>query len=386
MEKKQNQPYGVGRKRPQLDLPVEKIFLDSENPRLGEDMQSKDESELLRNLHRDFDLRELAESMSQNGYFDEEPLIVIPKDIPEKFKKKSYDELNKDEDYLKFINNETTKFIVVEGNRRLATIKLLLSQTRRDSLKIKEWPSISQTTVEDLKKVPSIVYPTREEVVPYLGVRHITGIKKWEPYAKARYIASMVNKGFTIDNIQKIIGDVGQATLRSYVCYKLIDIMEEEEAGSGEKAKSYFSYLLLSIGQGSIKEFLGLPRKLNDIDVDDPIKKENIKNLKLLFSFLFGEGKEKSAVIKESRDITGKLTHVINKQESTTLLTSTRDLDAAYARSDGEEGFVIKQLSLANRTLETVLGIVHRHKTKEIETEVVKCKDTMTQILKILKE
>ena len=378
--------FGLGKKRPQLDLPVEKLFLDPENPRLPETVQGGNEDTLLLTLYKDFDLRELAGSLSQNGYFDEEPLVAIPKDLPTKFKGKTYEQLNKDKDYYSFINNSDTKFIVVEGNRRLAAVKTLLSSELRTKLKIKEWPDASPQVKEDIKILPVIIYPIREEVVPYLGVRHISGIKKWEPYAKARYIASMIKKQFSLDDIQKTIGDKGTSTKKSYVCYKLIEQMEEEEEGSTEKAKSLFSYLLLSLGQGPIKEYLGISKNWSEVDVEKPIKKSKISNLKNLFSFLFGEGKEKLPVIKESRDITGKLTHVLRLKHSADFLLQTRDLDAAYDRSDGEETLVLKQLTTANRNLETALGIVHRHKTEQVIGEVKKCKETLNQITKILEE
>ena len=378
--------FGLGKKRPQLDLSVEKLFLDPENPRLPEIVQGSNEDDLLLTLYKDFDLRELAESLSQNGYFDEEPLVAIPKDLPAKFKGKTYELLNKDKGYYSFINNADTNFIVVEGNRRIAAVKILLSSELRSKLKIKEWPDISPQVKTDIKILPVIIYPRREEVVPYLGVRHISGIKKWEPYAKARYIASMIQKGFSLDDIQKTIGDRGTSTRKSYVCYKLIGQMEEEEEGSTEKAKSLFSYLLLSLGQGPIKDYLGMPKNWSEVNVEQPIKKAKMLNLKNLFSFLFGEGKEKLPVIKESRDITGKLTHVLRLKHSAEFLLQTRDLDAAYDRSDGEETLVLKQLTTANRNLETALGIVHRHKTEQVIGEVKKCKETLNQITRILEE
>ena len=162
--------------------------------------------------------------------------------------------------------------------------------------------------------------------------------------------------------------------------------MEEEEEGSTEKAKSLFSYLLLSLGQGPIKDYLGMPKNWSEVNVEQPIKKAKMPNLKNLFSFLFGEGKEKLPVIKESRDITGKLTHVLRLKHSAEFLLQTRDLDAAYDRSDGEETLVLKQLTTANRNLETALGIVHRHKTEQVIGEVKKCKETLNQITRILEE
>ena len=63
-----------------LIVPIENIHLDPNNPRLPEEFQNKSQKELLDILYKYFALRELAESMARNGYFEEEPLVVIPTD------------------------------------------------------------------------------------------------------------------------------------------------------------------------------------------------------------------------------------------------------------------------------------------------------------------
>ena len=375
---------GKGRKRLQLDISIYKLHLDVNNPRLPENVQGKSEKEVLLTLYREFDLRELAESMAKNGYFDEEPLIIIPKILPKNFEGKDYNSLREDKKFISFLEYKNTPLIVVEGNRRLAAARILLSGDLRRELKVREWPVLSKPVKKDLMTLPVIVYLKREDVVPYLGVRHIAGIKKWEPYAKARYIAGMKDFGQTIDEIQQKVGDRSTSTRKIYTCYKLVQIMEEEEEGSADKAKELFSYLLLALGQGPIKEYLGIPKKWTEVDLENPVSKNKLPNLLNLFSFLFGERKGKLPVIKESRDITRKLSHVLRKKESADYLISKRDLDEAYERSDGEEILILKKLISANRNLEQSLGIIHRHKTKQVKAEVEKCKETLAQIFKII--
>lgn len=369
-----------------MRVPIDNIHLDPKNPRLPEGSQDKSEKELLKILYRDFDLRELAESMAKNGYFEEEPLVVIPRDIPQNLKSKGHDLSRTDQEFISLIENPQTQFVVVEGNRRLATAKILLSQGLRDQLKIREWPRLSEDLVSDLSKLPVIVYPERRDVVSYLGVRHVTGVMKWEPYAKARYIAGMINQGDSLGEIQQKIGD-RSSVRRSYTCYKLVEIMEEESEGSTDKAKGRFSYLLLAVGQAPVKDYIGLPRTWLKVDLKSPIPSDKLKNLRHLFSFLFGDGKEKGPVIDESRDITGKLTDVLRNQKAIDELIETRDLEDAYERSGGEAKLTLKRLRSANRDLEAVLGIVHRQKTEQqVIQEAKKCKDTLDQILKVLED
>jgi len=81
---------------------------------------------------------------------------------------------------------------VVEGNRRVATIKLLLIYETSEGIRSTFMAPTFAGSFERLATIPAIIYENRNEVLPYLGVRHIAGIKKWDSYAKARYVASMV--------------------------------------------------------------------------------------------------------------------------------------------------------------------------------------------------
>jgi hypothetical protein len=371
---------GQGRKRPQLDLKIDQLHLDNQNPRLPEEKQGKPEPEILSTLYQDFFLDELADSMSRNGYFDEEPLVAIPQKLPKKLHKVN----PHSRDFMAFVKQSGAEFTVVEGNRRLATAKLLLNGDQRERLRIKNWPSLSDAIADDLSILPVIVYRTRDEIVPYLGVRHIVGIQKWDSYAKARYIAMMVEHGGSINVVGELIGDK-QGLNRNYLCFKLLEQAKEEFDVDLSKPKEDFSLLLLAMGQGNIKQFLGLPKRTKDINLDEPVPREKLANLKSLISWIFGEGKY-LPVIKESRDITNFLSHVVVSPEAVNYLEDSRDLSGAYDRTDGEEKMLLKYLIGANSKLETALGIAHRHKTFEVVAQAEKCEQTVKALLKIVRD
>ena len=372
---------GYGRKRPQASKPVSLLHLDSQNPRLPEEAQGKSEEELLEVLYKEFFLDELAYSMAKNGYFDEEPLVVVPDKLPRKLEGIG---VNSNE-FLDYINRDDTELVAVEGNRRLATVKLLLNSELREKLRIKQWPDLSKPVINDLTILPVIVYLKRSEVTPYLGVRHIIGIQKWESYVTARYIAQLIEGGLSIEEVKKRIGDKRGSVARNYVGYKLLEQVEDEFSFDVRQAKSDFSLLLLAIGQGNIKRFLGLPRKLLEVNPDEPVATEKLGSLKSLVSWIFGDG-EKTAVIHESRDITNYLTHVVENPEAITYLENTRDLIGAYDLSDGEEIMLLKYLNTANLKLEKALGVAHRHKIPEVVLEIEKCKQTVKTLLKTVRD
>ncbi|MDQ2862176.1 MAG: ParB N-terminal domain-containing protein, partial [Bacteroidota bacterium] len=158
------------------------LDLDPENPRLPEKLKTKDttESDVLNWMLEDATLVDLIASIAENGFFPGEPIIVI-----EGLKKGRY--------------------TVVEGNRRLAALKLLQDPTIAE---------VSNATVSKLselawkkKHVPLdvsvYVAPDRDSVDNYLGFRHVTGVKQWPTISKARYLYRLFKKKEYYDGIFK---------------------------------------------------------------------------------------------------------------------------------------------------------------------------------------
>ena len=92
---------------------ADNLCLDNKNPRLPENVaDSKNQEEIREFMKKAYDLDELALSMVTNGYFEAEPLVVIPKDT--KFSE------NQQDLYNTYKDSPQNQYIVVEGNRRLS--------------------------------------------------------------------------------------------------------------------------------------------------------------------------------------------------------------------------------------------------------------------------
>ena len=366
-------PPDLGRKNPLLYKPINVLHLDSLNPRLPETAHNRSEDEVLKIIARDFYIEELARSMAKNGYFDEEPLVVVPRELPKKYSTGT--------EFKGYIEKNSTHFVVVEGNRRLSAARLLLDADSRQALNIRGWPEIDASVRADLSQLPVIVYKKREEVIPYLGVRHITGIKKWDSYPKAYYLADLVKNQEVIEELELQTGDKQGSTRKSIIAFYILRQAQEEFDYDIDQAKEDFSFLILSLGQGPVKNYLGLPKRIKDISLSEPIPQEKMGELKDFLSWIFGEGRQKKRVIEESRDITNYLAHVLRSPEATQYLKTTRDLRAAYDLTDGEEAMLMKLLANASVNLERALGIAHRHKTDEVKAEIKKCQETIRRLL-----
>ena len=312
------QPAGLGRKRPLRNLAIGRLHLDPENPRLPEEVQGKGEDEVLKHLYEHFDLEEIALPMGQNGYFDEEPLVAIPRNLPAKLVPKPGEK--ESPEYLAFLDE--AQFTVVEGNRRLATARILRDSALRQELRVRSWLEISDLVRDDLDELPVIIYPTRKDVLPYLGVRHIKGNKKWDSYAKARYIDAMLESGHEIDAIARDVGDRSQTVLKNAIAYQTLQQARAELDWDITRAKEDFSYMLLAIGQRNIKMFLGWMKDedggdrvkslpLDEVPLDAPVPATHLNNLRDFLSWVYGEGSKVLPVIKESRDITNYFSHIL---------------------------------------------------------------------------
>ena len=146
-------------------LPVEQLLFDKANPRLVEfDSKGGKEKDIISLLWDSMNVKELVLSIAHSGYFINDPLVVAV---------------------------ENGQSIVIEGNRRLAAVKILLSPGDYP------WsiPEVGQDRLDFLKKLP-VVFMKREESWPFIGFKHVNGAVKWDSYARPatspRFTTSMV--------------------------------------------------------------------------------------------------------------------------------------------------------------------------------------------------
>lgn len=328
--------------------PISSLLLDPKNPRLALEPNATPDT-ILKRMYIDEALEELASSFARNGYFWEEPLVVVPAE-------------------------EHEKFIVVEGNRRLAALKLLTDGGLRKKLGVTGFPDLSPAREAELQSVPTVTYTKREYVVPYLGFRHITGVKKWEPFAKARYVAGLIESGIPIPQIEESIGDEARTVKKLYQTFVVFGQIADDLSMDTKEVRSNFSLLEVTLGQQPIKDLLGVPRELPKEVTKTVVPKENLASLKEVISWVYGDpATGELRVITDSRQISKRLAPVIANKESREYLRSTRDLEGAYERSGGERQYYLRQLTAAGRAVERALGIASLYKgDEEIVSQVTR--------------
>lgn len=364
---------GIG-KRPQVNIPLSIIELDNNNPRLADEYKGSSELTILRVLYEEFDLEDIGFSMVENGYFEEEPIVVVSKGFPKSFKWDEKDIEKTQKEIEKLISSgKDIKFIVVEGNRRIATAKLLVDNEIRKKIKIEEddFPTPKNKKIEDdLRVIPAIIYKDRNEVSPYLGVTHISRKLRWEAYAKAIYIAKRIEdekrKGKSIEKsinyVKQNIGDRSDTIIKQYMSYKIFKQVEKELDFDTHPIKLRFSLIWELLSKPPIRDFIGVSSykeaKL-DKDLVSPRKLGNLKNL---LTWVFGNGKDKPPIVTDSRLIGKKLAPILANSHSTENLLKFESLEGAYEKSGGDKEFLKKRIDIAINYINAALSVAYKYK------------------------
>ncbi len=216
------------------------LCFDSQNPRLAEFgiSEKSSEKDILNILWENMDVFELVQSIAASGFFKHEPLIVA---------------------------RENEKNVVIEGNRRLAAVKILLNAI--PDVNKKNIPALTPGVESSLARLP-VIQSTRREAWRYFGFKHINGPVKWSSYAKAKYIADIHNKyGISLNDVAQQIGD-GHKTVQRL--FRGLMVMEQ-----AEKTRTYdiedrmnkrfaFSHLYTGLAYDGISSFLSLKSEKAD--------------------------------------------------------------------------------------------------------------------------
>ena len=244
-----------------VSIEVTELLFDPQNPRLPRQLQGvKNEKKIIEYMVGYESVTDLMESIAETGYSDAEPLLIV--------------------------KNSSEKFVVVEGNRRLAAVKLLnnpqLSELRKNIIK----EIVENARISAPQKIPCILYEKRESILDYLGYRHITGVKDWGALEKARYLDQLYTVHIAntdTENIYiklaKMIGSKASYLKNLHMALKLYEYANDEayfQTGIKEKDVN-FSWITTVLGLAGITEYIGYDK--NNVGIEN-INKKNFENYK----------------------------------------------------------------------------------------------------------
>lgn len=296
---------------------VDWLKLDRENPRLvGISARTTDES-IVAQLYRGEELGELLQSISANGYLDIEPLIV-------------------------WLDPADQKFTVLEGNRRLAAIRLFREPalvdaiTKNERIKISV-PEISKAVEASLAEVSVYRVPDRDAARSFIGFKHINGAAKWESYAKAKFAAGWYNSGnVSLEEISEKIGDRHDTIKRMVAAIYVLDQAEREGVFSltdRKITKFNFSHLYTALSRSTYMTYLGLETAWSRYDPKpDPVPADKLERLREVLVWIYGSKEDdKEPVVQSQNPDIKNLGETLASAEGLHILRAGGTLAEAHA-------------------------------------------------------
>lgn len=315
-------------------MQVTDLAFDLDNPRLAEFNLPKNstDADVIQVLWDTMDVNEIVLSIAASGFFQNEPLIVV---------------------------QEKSKNVVVEGNRRLAAVRVLLDEALAETIGV-HLPTITDDAKAALQILPTM-HGTREGVWRYIGFKHVNGPAKWSSYAKSQYIAKVHRLfGIPLEDIARQIGDTHNTVQRLFRGMMVI-----EQAGKlgvfdiDDRWNRHFSssHLYVGLGYSGIASFIGL-RPASEENTE-PVPQENGEQLRELFLWLYGSKKEDiPPVIQSQNPDLRRLDAVVSNGEAVAALRARPELTYAYEVSRPSSNVFEESLHAAKRDLEKARSLL----------------------------
>ena len=307
-----------------------KLKFDLSNPRFVDQGEFATEEDVVGYLSQHVDVDELLQSIRSAGYIDFEPLIV-----------------------------QREGKIVLEGNRRLAALRLLNDESLRQKLRVR------LPDVADPKPPPTSVrvkwVNSRTDARAFIGFKHINGPLKWDALAKARFAAEWFEGGGEIATISRTLGD-SHNTVRRLVngWYALKQASEDGfDRDDRSKPRFAFSHLYTALTRVSVREFLGLtPEDLTAPPRPNPVSPTNRDRLQTLMSWLYGqERRGEPTLIQSQNPNLNQLSDVLGNTEAQQMLLAKRDLQAAFERVEPPSSRFSDALMKAAKQCEDAMAV-----------------------------
>lgn len=304
------------------------LRLDLHNPRVP-DESFETQEEVLEYLLDQADVNELLQSILSSGWLDYEPLIVLEDDN-----------------------------VVLEGNRRLAALRLLSDPKLRERLHVELPEAPTAVAQPDTVRIRRVKH--RSDARDFIGFKHINGPFKWDALAKAKYAADWFREGGDINQISRRLGDNHNTVTRLVNGWHVL----QQALGYGfdrkeTTKKSFpFSHLYTALARPNVRKFLGLPEdEIAEVLPERPVPGDKTEELGRIMSWLYGQ-KEQPAIITSQNPDLNRLVEVLGNPTARTMLEATRDLRVAYDQVEDRSLQFSRALMLTIRQAEDALRLV----------------------------
>jgi hypothetical protein len=214
-----------------IPVSLDNLYLDPNNPRFWSEANVAEtpdrritEEKTQDNCQKQIELHgveELCNSILRNGFLSLDRIVV------------------------RQIDGQVGKFVALEGNRRLAGLKKLYRRIENDEVAEE---GVSTEYLNELKvsistvEVLNYTGPGGEQIAwIFQGIRHISGIRDWEPAQRAKLLAQQVDsENMTFAQAGQKFGLTAIAVGRLYRAHKALEQMHNnDEYGNQSDTKLF---------------------------------------------------------------------------------------------------------------------------------------------------
>lgn len=318
-------------------IKLEDVFVDPNNPRLLE--MGFEEVPNDRIAEEDVQEESIA-NMKKIGL----------KDIIEKVKKFGF--LTVDRVVVRPLNED--KFVVLEGNRRISSLKSLKEDHTRGRV------SLNEGVLNSIEEFKVLVYNGADKDVVWLlqGLRHIKGIKDWSPVQQGKFLVKMQERRNLRPTDLATMTGLGRDTIanliRSYKGWE--QAKEDDDYGDKVDADKFSLFQEAIFKKPSLKKWL---------EWDDNNKRfENQENFKKLLAWYLGDEDVNNGeprlprVNPDVRDVLSKL--LLDENKSIFEEFENGDISIDKARTKIEEDKYLKDADEVKVDLDSQLVILAR--------------------------
>jgi ParB-like nuclease domain len=310
-----------------LTAQLEELFFDPDNPRFITGF-GDDQTKMFRYLITDIGVDDLLQSISASGLIDGDPVIVR--------------------------DREAGGYYVIEGNRRLAALKLLTGQQPNDQQGVPTIPEITPEFAEDLKTVNVQSGWSEELLQAYLGYKHVTAAREWPPEAKAKFVFEHAGGDYSRENLSRFAKTLGTnfPTLKRWlVAFLILKEAEEKELFQplAVPTKRYFGTFYTLLGGHEAQQFLNLQ---DDPITETPVPEDRLTELGEFVKWTIGTKDVRRAVNSRQQE---KFERVLGSAPALQHFRLKGDLEGSLLYTEYKADEVAEKLRLAAYSVEDCL-------------------------------
>lgn len=254
-------------------------------------------------------------------------------------------------------------YVVIEGNRRVAAL-MIIQKSFEEGFDIGQLNStIFEEVIDEDSGVEVVIYEYQnpEEYLVLMGLRHVSGNKKWDRYNQAKLIAELSDNGYSVSDISKKLGISNKSAVQQQLdaYYAIQGFLSDEinyDTPTTFNPHDRFMIFVEVLLKRNVKSWLNWDANKNEF--------LNTENLKRFYTWItpdyemsdeedagLNDGELLEPIIVNHKEIR-LLNEIIDDEESLERLEETRDIQEAIEQN---EGYTKKKFSKEIKRAESIL-------------------------------